>query len=115
MSLLKGFARSAWSLWQRQDKPGVDREVFIEAATVPPLAHLQMQAALQPWVDNAISKTINVAADIPFDEFRGLYTYAYAHGLKGCTVFRPNPIRGAVLEAQPSEPAHCCTVDREAD
>ena len=36
---------------------------LVEAREIEPLAHLQMQAALQPFVDNAISKTINVPAD----------------------------------------------------
>ena len=57
-----------------------------------------MQAALQPFVDNAISKTINVPADYPYPEFERLYEKAHDWGLKGCTTFRPNPVTGRVLE-----------------
>jgi ribonucleoside-diphosphate reductase alpha chain len=64
-----------------------------------------MLAALQPLVDNAISKTINVPAGIPRYEFAGIFERAYALGIKGCTVFRPNPVTGAVLTAA-EEP--CC-------
>lgn len=88
---------------------------FVTARELPPLAHLDMQAALQPWVDNAISKTINVPADCPFGDFRALYDAAWRRGLKGCTLFRPNPVRGAVLES-PAEAApdlHCCSIERE--
>jgi len=49
-----------------------------------------MQAALQPFVDSSISKTINVPRELPFDQFQDIYLYAYERGLKGCTTFRPN-------------------------
>jgi ribonucleoside-diphosphate reductase alpha chain len=105
----------AWDLWQRRYGGQPPTASFIEAAAVAPRAHLEMQAALQPWVDSAISKTINVAAQTPFEEFRQLYELAWQQGLKGCTVFRPNPVRGEVLSAVAGGPAHCCDLEREAD
>jgi ribonucleoside-diphosphate reductase alpha chain len=72
---------------------------FVAARELSPQDHLAMQAALQPCVDNAISKTINVPPDYAFDAFRALYVRAHALGLKGCTTFRPNPVSGAVLQA----------------
>jgi len=63
-----------------------------------------MQAAVQKHIDSSISKTINVAADIPFDTFKGVYTRAYALGCKGCTTYRPNDVTGSVLEARPETP-----------
>jgi ribonucleoside-diphosphate reductase alpha chain len=62
-----------------------------------------MQAALQPFVDNAIAKTINVPADMAFEDFKELYLQANRQGLKGCTLFRPNPARGSVLAAREEE------------
>jgi ribonucleoside-diphosphate reductase alpha chain len=56
-----------------------------------------MQAALQPYVGSAISKTINCPEDIPFEQFRDIYAEAFELGLKGCTTYRPNPVTGAVL------------------
>ena len=88
---------------------------FVAADAVDPFDQLAMQAALQPHVDNAISKTLTVPADYPFESFRLLYSKAYASGLKGCTTFRPNPVTGSVLV--PDEPApggvQCCAVERE--
>ncbi len=105
----------ACHLWRQQGGNGTP-PTLVEARQIDPLAHLQMQAALQPFVDNAISKTINVAADYPFERFETLYWQAHALGLKGCTVFRPNPVTGAIL-SQPSEgeQVHCCGLEREAD
>jgi ribonucleoside-diphosphate reductase alpha chain len=88
---------------------------FVTAAEISPYRHLDMQAALQPWVDNAISKTINVPADYPFADFRSLYEYAFARNLKGCTTFRPNPVTGQVLVEAPEANSLCCSVEREAD
>jgi ribonucleoside-diphosphate reductase alpha chain len=104
----------ACQLW-RQRNDGLP-PALVEARQLDPLAHLNMQAALQPFVDNAISKTINVAADLPFERFTELYRRAHALGLKGCTVFRPNPVTGAILSAAPAnERSPCCDIEREAD
>jgi ribonucleoside-diphosphate reductase alpha chain len=105
----------AWQLWQQLGQAGMP-PALIEARQIDPLAHLHMQAALQPLVDNAISKTINVAADIPFERFEDLYRQAYALGLKGCTVFRPNLVTGAILSPPlATEQVQCCGLEREGD
>jgi ribonucleoside-diphosphate reductase alpha chain len=71
--------------------------VLLTAATLPIDAHLAMQATLQVFVDNSISKTINVPQDTTFTEFAPIYRLAYDKGLKGCTAFRPTAIRDTVL------------------
>ena len=73
------------------DKENQLPDYFISADDVAPKAHVDMQAAAQKWIDSSISKTINVATDIPYEEFKEIYTYAYQKGLKGCTTFRFNP------------------------
>ena len=91
-------------------------ETFVAAHALPPEAHLAMQAALQPFVDNSISKTINMPADYAEEDFRGVFRRAHDLGLKGCTAFRPNPVTGAILDAE-TGPAdrHCCSPERECD
>ncbi len=102
----------AYQLWQQHYSDAPLPRQFVHAKGLPPKAHLKMQAALQPFVDNAISKTINVPEDIDFSSFRTLYEEAYALGLKGCTTFRPNPVSGAILVSPQSDPsdARCCLV-----
>jgi ribonucleoside-diphosphate reductase alpha chain len=70
---------------------------FVTAQTLDPMDHVRMQAAAQPWVDSSISKTINVPADISFEDFKDVYAEAYATGCKGCTTYRPNDVTGSVL------------------
>ncbi len=72
---------------------------FVNASNITPMAHLAVQAALQKWVDSSISKTINVPADFPYEDFKGIYMKAYELGLKGCTTFRPSEHFTGVLIA----------------
>ena len=90
---------------------------FVTAGDLSISAQLHMQAALQPFVDNSISKTINVPKTTSFEEFSHLYETAYDLGLKGCTTFRSNPVTGAVLSERNGgvEAPHCCVAEREAD
>jgi ribonucleoside-diphosphate reductase alpha chain len=78
---------------------------FVTARQLSPDDHLAMQAALQPWVDAAISKTVNLPAGATPDGLADIYARAWALGLKGCTTFRPNPITGEVLSPVPEAPA----------
>jgi ribonucleoside-diphosphate reductase alpha chain len=92
---------------------------YVCAHELAPRAHLDMMAALQPYVDNAISKTVNVPEDYTFEDFSSLYDAAWSAGLKGCTAFRSNPVTGAILEASAADTKlgspHCCSIEREAD
>jgi ribonucleoside-diphosphate reductase alpha chain len=76
-------------------------DYFVTALEMSATDHMAMSAAVQPFVDTAISKTVNVPADYPFEAFENLYMEAWKHGLKGITTYRPNSILGAVLELAP--------------
>jgi ribonucleoside-diphosphate reductase alpha chain len=75
---------------------------FVNALEMSARDHMLMSAAVQPFVDTAISKTVNVPADYPFEAFKGLYFEAWEAGLKGIATYRPNTVLGAVLEAAPA-------------
>ncbi len=77
-------------------------DAFVDAQSLEPAAHVVMQAAVQKYIDASVSKTINLAEDIPFDAFADVYMQAYDLGCKGCTTYRPNPVSGAVLESKPT-------------
>jgi len=80
-------------------------DYFVTALEMSATDHMAMSAAVQPFVDTAISKTVNVPADYPFEAFESLYMEAWKHGLKGITTYRPNSVLGAVLEVAPSKEA----------
>ena len=71
--------------------PGNLPDYFITADSVTPKQHVDIQAAAQKWIDSSISKTANVPTDFNFEDFKDIYLYAHAQGLKGCTTFRFNP------------------------
>ncbi|MFA6902205.1 MAG: adenosylcobalamin-dependent ribonucleoside-diphosphate reductase [Gallionellaceae bacterium] len=77
-------------------------DYFVTALEMSATDHMAMSAAVQPFVDTAISKTVNVPADYPFEAFENLYMEAWKHGLKGITTYRPNSVLGAVLEVAPA-------------
>jgi ribonucleoside-diphosphate reductase alpha chain len=77
---------------------------FVTAQDLTPAEHVRMQASVQRHVDSAISKTVNVPADISFEAFQEVYLDAYRSGCKGCTTYRPNAITGSVLEVKAVAP-----------
>ena len=89
----------AWRLY-REFGGDVDKlpDYFISALDMPAASHIAMMEAVQPFIDTAISKTVNVPAECPYDDFKGLYLQAWRARLKGLATYRPNSILGAVLE-----------------
>lgn len=66
-------------------------DYFKGADEIDPKRHIDVQAAAQYWIDSSISKTINVPTEMPYEDFKDIYSYAIEKGLKGCTTFRFNP------------------------
>jgi ribonucleoside-diphosphate reductase alpha chain len=73
-------------------------EYFVSALEMSAQDHIAMMETVQPFVDTAISKTVNIPADYPYDDFKGLYLQAWRARLKGLATYRPNTILGSVLE-----------------
>lgn len=113
------FEDHAFRLWRHLGCPGASAEEvegavqdgdhaaierllpdsFRKAEDIAVIDHLQMMAAVQPYIDSSISKTVNVAVECGFDEFRDIYTTAHKLGLKSVAAFRPQPDGAAVLIA----------------
>ena len=89
----------AWRLY-RELGGNVDAlpDYFVSALDMSATDHIAMMEAVQPFVDTAISKTVNVPADYPYEDFKGLYQQAWDAKLKGLATYRPNAILGSVLD-----------------
>lgn len=79
-----------------------------------PSEHLSVLALATKYVDSAVSKTINVDGDLPWEEFKAIYVDAWKAGCKGCTTFNKDGKRYGVLnetkaeeEEDTSEPKAC--------
>ncbi|MFO7276494.1 MAG: adenosylcobalamin-dependent ribonucleoside-diphosphate reductase [Pseudomonadota bacterium] len=101
----RDYAYAAW----RARHPSEEKipEYFVEAAAIAPREHLLMQAALQPYVDSAISKTITLGRTRARSEVGEIYAAAYELGLKGCTVYRAAARPGVVTECSGGERPAC--------
>lgn len=64
------------------------RKIYATAMDVSPDDHVHMQAALQKYVDNSMSKTINLPNSATVDDVLWTYKKAWMNGCKGCTVYR---------------------------
>jgi ribonucleoside-diphosphate reductase alpha chain len=74
---------------------------FVTALEISANDHMKMVAAVAPFIDTSISKTVNVPADYPYEDFKDLYTAAWKAGLKGLATYRPNNVLGSVLSVTP--------------
>jgi ribonucleoside-diphosphate reductase alpha chain len=80
-------------------------DYFVTALEISAAAHESMVAAVAPYVDTSISKTVNVPENYPYEEFQGLYMAAWKSGLKGLATYRPNSILGSVLSVESAHTA----------
>lgn len=89
----------AWRLWHALRGPRAPLPAsFVTATAIAPADHVAMAAAVAPCIDGGISKTVNLDAGAAPDEVERLFRQAWTSGLKGLTVFRPNPVTGTVLQ-----------------
>ncbi len=91
--------------WRVYKKMGSDMSqlphAFVTALEISAIDHMKMVAAVAPFIDTSISKTVNVPADYPYEDFKDLYTEAWKAGLKGLATYRPNSVLGSVLSITP--------------
>ena len=67
------------------------------AHEVSPEWHLKVQAQWQKWIDNGVSKTVNLPHDADLDLVKKIYLQAWKSGCKGVTVFRDGCLDNQVL------------------
>jgi ribonucleoside-diphosphate reductase alpha chain len=86
-----------------QDVPEVPdqvRHVFVVANDIAAEEHVRMQAAIQAFIDNSISKTINFPEDATPEDVARAYQLAWRRGCKGLTAYVTGSREKVVLETQ---------------
>ena len=66
---------------------GKTPEWFVDTYDISPREHLEVQVAIQKYVDGSISKTLNLPASTTVEELSELFL-EYFFDLKGITVYR---------------------------
>ena len=83
-----------------EELPESIREVFVVSQDIRAEEHVRMQAAMQAFVDNSMSKTINFPADATREEVASAYLLAWELGCKGMTVYVTGSRERVVLETK---------------
>lgn len=81
-----------------EDVPEDIRAVFVVSGDVTAEEHVRMQAALQAFTDNAISKTCNFPASATEQDVAEAYLLGWRLGCKGLTVYVTGSREKVVLE-----------------
>jgi ribonucleoside-diphosphate reductase alpha chain len=78
------------------------KRLFMTALDIDPEWHVKMQAVFQKYVDNAVSKTVNLPKDATIEDVRRIFLLAYDLGCKGITVYRYGSKSEQVLSVSPA-------------
>lgn len=80
--------------------PAAIRNAFVVAGDITPIEHVRMQAAMQAFVDNSLSKTCNFPAGATEEDVAKVYMLAWELKCKGLTVYVTGSREQVVLETK---------------
>jgi ribonucleoside-diphosphate reductase alpha chain len=88
----------AYGMWQELKEGNVvDEDVFVTAMNLSVDDHVNILKTIAYHTDMSVSKTINIPTEYTFEDTKKVYDDCWKNGIKGCTIFRPNPIRQGIL------------------
>ena len=82
------------------DLPEKIRNTFVVSADVLPEEHIKMQASIQAFIDNSISKTCNFPPTAKKEDIAKVYMLGWEMGCKGLTVYVAGSRQEVVLETK---------------
>jgi len=85
---------------QIEGLPESTKEIFVVSSDITAEEHVRMQAALQAFVDNSLSKTINFPSTAKPEDIASAYLLAWELGCKGLTVYVTGSREQVVLETR---------------
>jgi ribonucleoside-diphosphate reductase alpha chain len=88
-----------------REVPADIRNTFVVAQDIGPEEHVRMQAAIQAFVDNSLSKTINFPESATEQDVARAFTLAWKLGCKGLTVYVTGSREKVVLETEATKKA----------
>jgi ribonucleoside-diphosphate reductase alpha chain len=100
---MRDYAYEQWLKVKDDSDCIVKEDVFQTAMDLSVDAHVNMLGVMAFHTDMSCSKTINIPTDYPFEKTKEVYDKCHKLGVKGCTIFRPNPLRQGILVTEKKE------------
>jgi ribonucleotide reductase alpha subunit len=66
----------------------LDAGLLISAHELTPMQHAEVVKVFAPYIDSAISKTVNLPSDATVKDVEEVYEYCYRNKIKGITIYR---------------------------
>jgi ribonucleoside-diphosphate reductase alpha chain len=85
---------------ENEDVPENIQQVFVVSQDITAEEHVRMQAAMQAFVDNSLSKTVNFPTNATEEDVATAYLLAWRLGCKGITVYVTGSRQKVVLETK---------------
>jgi len=111
--LMEEIADNGGSLNGINGIPEPMAEVYKTALEIDWEWHVRIQAAVQRGIDNAVSKTINMAQNATIDDIKAAYLLAYNMNCKGLTVYRSGSRETEVISTKQKSNGESCNVSNE--
>lgn len=89
------------------------REILICADELTPYQHVDMIAAIQPFLSGSVSKTCNMRRESTREDVSGMYMYAWKNGLKAISIYRDGCKPASALRSRKPSPDLVCFSTRE--
>lgn len=97
VEMIKERLVESGSLKNIPEVPENIKRVFVTAMDISPMDHLLMQDAFQRYVDNNISKTINMPNSATEEDVLNIYLEAMKLNIRGLTIYRDGSLQTQVL------------------
>lgn len=94
---MEDYAYSKWLKFKDNKECNVNKNVFVTAMDLNVLSHIDVLEVVAYHTDMSVSKTINIPTDYSYQDTKSVYDLCWSKGIKGCTIFRPNPLRQGIL------------------
>lgn len=95
---MKQILLKTGSVQAMKNVPSQIKKIYETSLEIPWKTHLLHQQAFQKYVDNAVSKTINLSENTSVNEVSKIYFTAFKYKLKGITIYRYGSKENQVLQ-----------------
>lgn len=86
--ILERIRKDGKSIQNIEGIPNDVKRLFLIAEEIPIETHVKVQALVQKYIDNAVSKTINMRHDAELSDVAKAFTLAWKSKCKGVTIYR---------------------------